>query len=244
MGSKIQDKAAEIERDYKESNIYISEFDTELEPTFSGTFRVNGTLYSFNNESATGWGLIPSDTVTYVRAVPSGNTCTLEYTNSAPTYDSAKLGWYGTGVGNENKRYITDQSEIGYLKLGKYDATTYVYKHIFGSGRLDRRLTIAKDDTIDFFETQDEVYKLNLAYGDNVITEAKNFKYDVSVGRIVINDFQDQPLSNYYQASHITGDTASIGGTLVNYSKGSSSVALSGANSTIQSGELVFRVER
>lgn len=165
MGSKVQTRAEEVERNYKESTIYIHEFDTELEPSFTGAFRVNGTLYSFSNETPTAasWATIKTagvDTQVYVKAVPSGDSCTLEYTTTAPTFDTEKLGWYSPTVGQENHRYITDSCEQGYLQFGAYLDTTdlYVYKHIKGSGRNDRNIILNNSFV------GDSLYKLKLGY--------------------------------------------------------------------------------
>ena len=64
---------------------------------------VNGALYKFDSdESITG---SPSDGTVYIYLVPSGDTVTAAYTNTAPTWSDSKQGWYGTG-GNANYRYL------------------------------------------------------------------------------------------------------------------------------------------
>lgn len=64
---------------------------------------VNGAFYKFDaDESITG---SPSDGTVYIQLVPSGDTITAQYTNTAPTWSDSKQGWYGTG-GNANYRYL------------------------------------------------------------------------------------------------------------------------------------------
>ena len=63
----------------------------------------NGTLFEFNsNETITG---TPSDGATFIIIVPSTDTCTAIYTNTAPTWSDSKQGYYGTGA-TANYRYL------------------------------------------------------------------------------------------------------------------------------------------
>lgn len=81
---------------------------------------VNGALYKFDSdESITG---SPSDGTVYIYLVPSGDTITAAYTNTAPTWSDSKQGWYGTG-GNANYRYL---EFIIYLL-----SSSYIYKDVF-----------------------------------------------------------------------------------------------------------------
>ena len=80
---------------------------------------VNGALYKFDSdESITG---SPSDGTVYIQLVPSGDTITAAYTNTAPTWSDSKQGWYGTG-GSANYRYL----EFIFIKTG----SNWVYKDL------------------------------------------------------------------------------------------------------------------
>lgn len=226
MGSKVQTRAEEVERNYKESTIYIHEFDTELEPSFTGAFRVNGTLYSFSSETPTAasWATIKTagvDTQVYVKAVPSGDSCTLEYTTTAPTFDTSKLGWYSPTAGQENHRYITDSCEEGYLVFGAYLDTTdlYVYKHIKGSGRVDRHVMIYNEATNSCVLTLDNLYKIDLAYNNNNLLTYGYFYgiFSGSVERSVSSNYGKNTVGAYsamiiQESSGTTTITPGLGG--------------------------------
>ena len=122
----------------------------------------NGALYQFtSNESITG---SPSNGTVYIRLVPSGDTITAEYTNTAPTWSDSKQGWYGTG-GDANKRYIeirllkdsaawTKEIFNIYTKLGKIP--TYIFLSKSAS------VNISVNETkIPFISEQDNLSEWN-----------------------------------------------------------------------------------
>lgn len=104
--SNIQSVMLTLDKAYKGLHqVSLTNYNTTAESQIAAGSVVenNGALYTFNsNESITG---SPSGGTVYIRLVPSGDTITAEYTNTAPTWSDSKQGWYGTG-GDANKRYI------------------------------------------------------------------------------------------------------------------------------------------
>lgn len=257
-GQKVQTRAEEAERDVSESNLTISEFDTENEPFFTGWFRVNGILYYFNNEQATGWSGIADDSVVYARAVPSGDSCTIEYTTTAPTYNTIKGGWYEDATGSASKRYITDAGRVGYLKMGKYDLNTYVYKHIKGSDRFNRFIKVCEDSTTDILATEDDIYKVQLSYGEDVYILDKFCQIRCeSISSPVLTRIHEgiykEPtryigMTRYDTAWGQANAAADIYEYYLNFSKGSATVSyelyLFGVATSVDNSGLYLRVER
>ena len=92
---------------------------------------VNGAFYKFDaDESITG---SPSDGTVYIYLVPSGDTITAVYTNTAPTWSDSKQGWYGTG-GNANYRYLE-------FKITKASAVWSNKRHFYYFYNVDEIIT-------------------------------------------------------------------------------------------------------
>ena len=104
--SNIQSVMLTLDKAYKGFHqVSLTNYDntSESQVAAGSVIENNGGLYKFDsNESISG---SPTDGTVYVRVVPSGDSATLEYTNTAPTWSDSKQGWYGTGA-DANKRYI------------------------------------------------------------------------------------------------------------------------------------------
>lgn len=88
--------------------VSLTNYDTTGVPQIAAgsIVEVNGALYKFSSaETITG---SPADGTVYIQIVPSGATCTAQYTNTVPTWSNAKQGFYGTG-GAATYRYLEYQ---------------------------------------------------------------------------------------------------------------------------------------
>ena len=79
--------------------ISLTHLSDLLEPsiTAGSEFEVDGTFYEFPIDEAAvagGWGAIAVSTVVYMYLVPAGAAHTWIYSIVAPTWDTAKQGWY------------------------------------------------------------------------------------------------------------------------------------------------------
>lgn len=102
--------------------VTIDEKLTDNEPEVQGGSRleINGDLYLFSSaESITGWSAVSDGTQAYIKFVPAGTSCTVEFTTTAPTWSDSKQGWYGTG-GAANDRYL--------YAVYRIDTSTYAHK--------------------------------------------------------------------------------------------------------------------
>lgn len=82
----------------------ITENATDSEPVVEdgSKIEISNEIYSFTgNESITGWSGISNSTQAYIYFVPAGSACTVIFSATAPTWDTAKNGWY-----NGNNRAI------------------------------------------------------------------------------------------------------------------------------------------
>jgi len=92
---------------YKEFQyIILSNTTNDSEPKIQAGSRcvVNGAMYKFEvEESITGWASIANNTQAWIKLVPAGSSITAAFTDSAPTYDADKGGYYST-----NDRYVAE----------------------------------------------------------------------------------------------------------------------------------------
>ena len=122
--SNIQSVMLTLDKAYKGLHqVSLTNYDntSESQVAAGSVIENNGGLYKFDsNESISG---SPADGTVYVRVVPSGDSATLEYTNTAPTWSDSKQGWYGTG-GDANKRYLEFQLfKVSSSWVIKFDST-------------------------------------------------------------------------------------------------------------------------
>jgi len=104
--SNIQSVMLTLDRAYKGMHqVSLTNYSTTAESQVAAgsVIEIGGGLYKFDsNETITG---TPSDGTVYIMAVPSGDSVTCSYTNTAPTWSDSKQGWYGTGA-TVNNRYL------------------------------------------------------------------------------------------------------------------------------------------
>jgi len=143
--SNIQSVMLTLDKTFKGLHkVSLTNYNTTSESQIAAgsIIEVNGAQYKFDsNESITG---SPSDGTVYIMAVPSGDSVTCAYTNTAPTWSDSKQGWYGTG-GTVNNRYLeffmTKSSAIydnkNSLVLGSNRSST----RAFGLYRLSSSIT-------------------------------------------------------------------------------------------------------
>jgi len=78
--------------------ISLTHYEDTDEPQIAAGSKVEigGALFEFSgNESITGWGGIGNSTDVYIKLTVSGTSVTAAFTTSAPSWDTAKQGWYG-----------------------------------------------------------------------------------------------------------------------------------------------------
>ena len=78
--------------------VSLTHMDDGDEPDIEsvGMVLVKGTCYKFAaDEGITGWAAIGNNTEAYIYIVPAGATCTAEWSDVAPTWDSDYQGYYG-----------------------------------------------------------------------------------------------------------------------------------------------------
>ena len=108
----------------------LTEMDSTTIPQIAAgsIIDISGTLvYFYSNETITGTA---SDGVTYIKLIYSSGTIAAIWTATAPTFDSSKNGWYGTG-GSSSHRYIASmiKSSTSYTDKKLYDIYTSPKKY-------------------------------------------------------------------------------------------------------------------
>lgn len=113
---------------YRYKAITIDEEDTTAEPEIQAGFvEVNGDVYEFSTaESISGWSGIANSTQAYIYIVPSGSSCTAQFSDTAPTFSTLKQGHYN---GNNRALWGVYKGSAG---------TTYENKAAFPDERLLR----------------------------------------------------------------------------------------------------------
>jgi hypothetical protein len=138
----IQSVMLTLDKTFKgQHQVSLTNYDTTAESQVAAgsVIEIGGALYKFDsNESITG---TPSDGTVYIMAVPSGDSVTCAYTNTAPTWSDSKQGWYGTGA-TVNNRYI----EYVVTK----NTTNWLYKqslNLFSKNRLNTSALVFANGT-------------------------------------------------------------------------------------------------
>jgi len=97
-GSQVEIAITQIEKQRQGyQGISLTNFDNDNEPQIAAgsVVEIGGALFHFTApESITGWGAIGNDNDVYIKLVVSGFSVTAEFTTAAPTWDTAKQGWY------------------------------------------------------------------------------------------------------------------------------------------------------
>lgn len=141
---------------------------------------VNGALYEFETDEAIGGS--PSDGTVYIKLIPSGATCTAEFTNTAPIWDTEKQGWYSPTGGEESYRYL----EFGMTKASAaYSNKYYIRKYLNDKVFIDvYRAGSGYDTTGDGVLTQitfdTEVLDTHSSFSSNTFTAPIHGYYNIS----------------------------------------------------------------
>ena len=108
----------------------LTEMDTTTEPEIAAgsIIDLNGSLVYFDADESIGG--TASDGVVYVKLIYSSGAVTAEYTSTAPTFDTSKNGWYGTGA-SAGHRYIAKMLKADTAYTGKmyYDSANMPYSY-------------------------------------------------------------------------------------------------------------------
>jgi hypothetical protein len=122
MGIQVTISANQIDKErLGYQAISLSAMFTSGEPSIlaGSKVEVGGALYEFTaDEAGTGWAGITSSTYGYMQLVPSGATIAWNVTNTAPTWDTAKQGWY-----NGSNRAFACFYKVG---AGTYSAKVFL----------------------------------------------------------------------------------------------------------------------
>lgn len=97
-GSQIEIVANQIEAQrLGYQAISLTHYDDTSEPQIAegSKVEIGGALFEFSaNESITGWASIANSSDAYIKLTVSGSSVTASFTTSAPSWDTAKQGWY------------------------------------------------------------------------------------------------------------------------------------------------------
>jgi hypothetical protein len=114
---------------------------------------INASIYQFSADyapNASSWTAISSASNVFLKAIPSGTTCTVEYTTTAPTWSSSKKGWY------------TSNDRIFAWMRKDSTGALYKYKHFMPGTEVPNVLFI---DTLDIGDwNMDSTATINVAH--------------------------------------------------------------------------------
>lgn len=146
------------------SMLTITNFINDDEPAIASgsVVEISGSLYSFTaNEAITGWAGM-SDGLVWIKLVPDGtNPCTAEFTDTAPTWNDAKQGWYdGTGT----DRYVARLEKAG---ASGYTRKLLMKDKVRGDAIIDGDISVGGNGEIDG--------KITAENGELVISHTSTF---------------------------------------------------------------------
>ena len=102
------------------SAIELTEWNTSTVPKIAAGSKVevNGALYKFDaDETITG---SPSDGLVYIKVVPSGDSITAEFTNTAPTWRNDLHGYYESAVSVNRYVATVQKAKSSYTRKRVY----------------------------------------------------------------------------------------------------------------------------
>lgn len=132
--------------------ISLTHFGDTAEPQIAqgSEVEIGGALFeAAANESISGWAGISNDTKAYIKLVVSGATATAEFTDTAPSWDTEKQGWY---AGDD--RYIA--------KLYKDGSGNYTKKELLEEQVKDLAPRVAVFTADDSFTVPTGIYRLKV----------------------------------------------------------------------------------
>jgi len=194
--SNIQSVMLTLDKTFKgQHQVSLTNYDTTAESQVAAgsVIEIGGALYKFDsNESITG---SPSDGTVYIMAVPSGDSVTCAYTNTAPTWSDSKQGWYGTG-GTANNRYL----EFIMTRL----SSAYQFKNALVSDNSRRRLS-----AFGLFKLSADVsFSATTELSFDVKHAEQNLSYSTATKKLTI---QEEGLYNIEIYPKLSGTVASPG---------------------------------
>jgi hypothetical protein len=144
MGQQVTIAASQVDKErlgYNGISLTHSAIGDTAEPNIAAGSKVEvgGALYEFTiDEAGTGWAGLTASAIAYIRVVPAGASISWIYTNTAPTWDTAKQGWY-TG---------TDRVVA---MLYKDAASLYQFKNLIPAGQAPLFFDAAITSTVNPF---------------------------------------------------------------------------------------------
>lgn len=164
--------------------VTITNYTTDLVTaiTNGSKIEISGELYEFTSTTISGFSAIANGTQTYIKFVPAGDECTVEYTTTAPTWSDEKQGWYGTGA-SANHRYLFDIYKAGatsYENKSKRPVKSDNRERRFGYiGEIEEIDNITQIASIDDITTIDQIDTITTI---DDITNAFNANGGIDIG--------------------------------------------------------------
>lgn len=144
----------------------LTEMDTTTEPKIAAgsIIDLNGSLVYFDADETIGG--TATDGTLYVKLIYSSSTVTAEYTSTAPTFDTSKNGWYGTGA-SAGHRYIAKMIKASTSYTGKmlYDFTHVKYNYEIQTATYTGSWSGTKIATLTFSSDIQEIITLDINCG-------------------------------------------------------------------------------
>lgn len=147
-----------LDKAYKgKMSLSLTEYTTATIPEIAaGSWAdVNGALFKFDSNEAISTtdpvnGGTAADGTVYITLVPSGDSCTAGFVDTAPTWSDSKQGYYYTGD-YANYRVVgrATKATASYTLKAVYNFRTSLNSYItYDSMRLDEDLTVDDDLTV------------------------------------------------------------------------------------------------
>ena len=144
MGTQVTTSANQVDKErlgYNGISLTNCAIGNTSEPSIAAGSKVEigGALYEFTgDETCTGWAGATASQIAYILLTPSGASVAGSYTNTAPTWDAAKQGWY-TG----SNRVVA--------MLYKDAASLYQFKNLIPAGQAPLFFDAAITSTVNPF---------------------------------------------------------------------------------------------
>ena len=184
----------------------LTEVDTAVEPEISSgsIVDINGSLVYFDaDEEITGSS---SDGVVYVKLIYSSGVVTAEFTNTAPVFDSAKNGWYGTSA-SSGHRYVAKMVKSGTDYTGKtyLDSAnvSYIYETQLSNWTGTWNAKASQVATLTFSDDVQAIIACNIHAFANSTDNISISSVVISTNTIQVTMVNDAALSYTNSAYHV-----------------------------------------
>jgi hypothetical protein len=140
---------------------------------------INGSFYVFNGEEEiTG---TPSTGNTWIKLTVSGSSVTAAFTNTVPTWDTQKGGWYESGTNNRYLNFVMYYVSSAYSRKRKLPNGPNLSSHWWDEGVISANISQSGEGSNEFYVYKPLVCQMKFV-STGGIQSGTFFQYGITIG--------------------------------------------------------------